>query len=118
MGRAVPERADPHFFNDPLHLLTGFRLRFAQVQHPEGDLLVYTGGKQLVVRILKDDPHPLAQLQQPFSGIIHRGSVKIQGAGGGAVNAVAAQEKSGFSGAVGSHKGDLFSAADLQGEAV
>ena len=97
VGGLMPERGDLQIINDLLHFLFRLCFRHAQIQDSKGNLLVHAGGKKLVFRILKYDPHSAAKLQKAFPVVCQGRPVKIQRPLLRAVYTAAAQEKGGFS---------------------
>src|SRR5699024_1391007 len=85
-----------------------------QIQDSKGDLLIYAGGEELVIRLLKHDPDLPPHLKEAFSRIFHRLSVNKDPSLIRLPDPVQAQEKCGLAGAVSSQEGDFSAAADLQ----
>ena len=72
MGRLGAERCDGQPVTDLIH--TGADDRFLQTEviQTKGNLACHAGTEQLIVRLLKNDAHLAAQLQQTLAGVIHR----------------------------------------------
>ena len=88
----------------------------SQIHGAEGYLALYGYGKDLILRFLKYDAHPAAELQKVLFLMGDRLSVTEQFSFPGLQNAVAQQKKGGFSGAVAAQNRNPFPFPDGNGQ--
>ena len=108
MGGLVPEGGDAGFLHGPFHPAADFLGGQTQIHCAEGDIPVHVGGEQLVVRVLEDDAHFLAQPPQTLLVEGHRLPAEQYLTGTGGAHAVQVEKQRGFSRPVGAQNpGDL-----------
>ena len=100
MGGLVFQRGNIHLLHDLLHPAVYLLRGQPQIHRAEGDVPVHVRRKQLVVRVLEHNPHPLAKPGNalPVVGDFLPGKVHLPRLRG--ADAVQVQKQRGLSGAV------------------
>ena len=118
MGRFMPKRRDFQMVNHFFDFLLCLLFRNSKIQYAKRNLLIYTGRKQLIIRILKNNPYFASEIQKSLLIIPVRLSLIIQSSLLGFENPHTAEEKCGFSGTIGTHKCDFSASFDFKRQSI
>ena len=114
MCRAILKRSNFQLFDYALHFSSHSFFICSQIQYPKRDLLVHTGGKELIVRLLKYDPHSAPHIQKPSSRVLNRLSIDAYSACIRLSYSIQAKKERRFSRTVSAHESNFCPVPDLK----